>query len=391
MAAWAGWVAALAAASLAAWFASRAIKAEARLAAAREAEEAAGATFEKAAQEALRTAHDDFLRQAKETLGASKAEIRSDLGELVRPVGDGLKALEKATKDLEVKREGAYKELTKGVEDLSGSAGRLQERVGALDTALRGTAGPQGAWGEMALRNLVERAGMVEHCDFEEQATVAGDEGALRPDLSVRLPGGRVLFVDAKVSVKDFMAAVSAGSEEERAAAMAKHVQAVRAHVRRLAGREYQQALPESLDLVVMFLPGESMFAAALEADADLMEEAMRRGVVLASPTTLLALLKNVAFYWRQEQVAEGAREIHARATELHNRVRVFVEHLTAVSKGLVRAVGGFNKAVSSYRSRVLPSGRRLEEIGGGGKPLPEIDEVDDPPTGDLPAGEDAA
>lgn len=378
----------------------KALRAEARLEADEGAAKAAEAVFKASAQQALRDSREDFLEQAKETFGASKAEMARDLGDLVKPVKDGLEALDKSTKALETKRVAAYTELSKGVKDLAGNTDVLRTKVGALDSALRGHAGPQGAWGEMAMRNIVERAGMVEHCDFSTQVTVTGDDSAGRPDMVVNLPGGRTMAVDAKVSIKDFMAAVDASTPDERAAAMGKHVAAVRAHVRRLAGRGYQSALPDSLDLVVMFLPGESMFAAALEADHELMGQAMEQGVVLASPTTLLALLKNVGFYWRQEAVAANAREIQAQASILHERVGRFLGHMGALYRGLTQAVTSYNAAAGSLKGRVLPAGRRISELGAATSELPAVPEVEavpreeysgEPPPEDAAGGSDAA
>ena len=237
----------------------------------------------------------------------------------------------------------------------------LQRETSALSTALRR---PQvrGRWGEMHLRRAVELAGLVDRCDFSEQVRLA--DGALRPDLVVHLAGGRQVVVDAKVPLDAYLDATSAGDEATRTAALTRHARQLRQHVEQLSAKQYWRSLPETPELVVLFVPAESFLAAALETDATLLEHAAQRQVVLASPTTLIALLRTIAHGWRHEVLADQAREVQRLGRDLHDRLGTLNAHLDAMGRSLNAAVGHYNQAVGSLESRVLVAARRFQELG---------------------------
>ena len=246
----------------------------------------------------------------------------------------------------------------------------------------------RGRWGEVTLRRVVELAGMSSYCDFDEQVSVETEEGRLRPDMTVRLPNDRVIIVDSKAPLEAYMDAVEASDEAGRKAALGRHTQALRAHVRALCQKAYWSQFDNAPDFVVLFLPGESFFIAALEADRSLMEDAFRSNVVLASPATLFALLKAVATGWQEHALAENAEKIADVGRELYERVRVFAENFRDVGSGLRSAAKAYDAAVGSYQSRLEPGARKLAELGASsGKELPEVEGVEGP-TRALPEGE---
>jgi DNA recombination protein RmuC len=226
----------------------------------------------------------------------------------------------------------------------------------------------RGQWGEVQLRRVLEMAGMIEHCDFVEQATVTTADGRIRPDVVVKLPGGKSVVVDAKAPLLAFLAARDAKSEAERAELMRQHAQQVRAHVIKLAAKNYWEQFAASPEMVLMFLPGDAFYAAALEQMPELFEEAIAQRVLIATPMTLMGVLRAVHVGWKQERLAESAEEISRCGRDLHERLATFGEHISKVGVALGRTVEAFNGAVGSYENRVLPGARKLEDLGAGGK-----------------------
>jgi DNA recombination protein RmuC len=256
----------------------------------------------------------------------------------------------------------------------------LQKETGHLVTALR-TPQVRGRWGEMTLRRVVELAGLSEHCDFAEQVTVSGEQGRRRPDLIVHLPSDRDIVVDAKVSLDAYLNATSAESEEQREKLLIKHAQQVRTHMNDLGAKAYWDSFPRTPEFVVMFIPGESFFAEAAHHDISLIEDGLQMKVVPATPTTLIALLRAVAYGWRQEQIAKSALEISELGKQLYERMRIVAEHLNDVGGHLQKANVAFNKAVRSLETRVLPSARRFKDLGvATGEEIPILDQVETTP-----------
>jgi DNA recombination protein RmuC len=279
------------------------------------------------------------------------------------PIADALARMDAQLQRLESDRQQARGALDEQLRTLAAGQDRLRTETGALVAALRQ---PQtrGRWGELQLRRVVELAGMTAHCDFVEQASCATDDGLLRPDLVVQLPGGKQVIVDAKAPLTAFLDAYEARDETARTAALAAHARLLREHVRRLSAKAYWDQFDTAPDFVFLFLPGEHFYSAALEADPSLLEEGARQSVLIATPTTLIALLRAVAYGWQQERVAEDARAVAQLGRELHRRLETFAEHLQRVGTRLRSAVGAYNDAVGSFEHRVLPGARRLAEHG---------------------------
>ncbi|MFQ6096430.1 MAG: DNA recombination protein RmuC [Armatimonadota bacterium] len=354
-------------------------------------------TFKALSTDALQASNRQFLELAKQTLEARLKQAEGDLEKrqqavesLVSPLREALKNYDEQIRAMEKRRQEAYGSLEEQLRALGEAHQQLQRETTALVHALR-TPQVRGRWGEITLRRVVEIAGMSQHCDFDEQATTDTEEGRMRPDLVVHLPEGRTIVVDAKAPLSAYMDAMEASNDAERADAMKRHAQGVHQHVRTLGSRAYQDQLSPSPDFVVLFLPGESFFSAALEQDKDLIEAALHNRVLLATPTTLIALLRTVAMTWHQQQVIENAEEIARVSREFFERVAKFSEHLTKVRDGLQRAARAYNEAVGSWERRVLPQGRRLAELGGAPQEAeaPELQPVD-VALRELPAMNDA-
>ena len=323
-------------------------------------------SFRALAAAALQGNNEEFLRLAEERWSTTREQAARDLEErrqgietLLAPLKDTLVKLETRTGEIERAREGAYQALLEQLRGLQEATASLHDKTTSLDSVLRGSQA-QGRWGELALKNVVELAGMSQHVDFQEQATVRDGR---RPDLVVRLPGNRRLAVDAKVPFNAYVEAAEAKTQSRRDAALDRHVAALREHVKKLAARDYAEALGGTVDLVVLFLPGDAFLSAAFARDPDLQLNALRQKVLIATPTTLVALLRTVAIYWQQESMAKNAEKIAGVARDLYERAAIFGEHLSRVGDGLDSAVDAFNRAAGSFERRLLPMGRRLEEL----------------------------
>ncbi len=356
--------------------------AEERQAAWEESRKQLAGEFAELSAQALARNNAQFIELADARFRATQKEVSGDLEQrkqaieqLLSPLREQLGKYEEGLRRLELERKGAYSTLTEQVRHLSESQQQLQTETRNLVTALRAPA-TRGRWGEMQLRRVVEMAGMVEHCDFDEQVTATTDDGRLRPDMVVHLPGARCVVVDAKVPLQAFLDANEASDDESRRAHLQAHARQLRAHVDSLAKKAYWEQFEHSPQFVVAFVPGEPLLAAALEHDPSLLEHAVTNNVVFATPTNLIALLRTVAAGWQQEDVAENAREVQHIGRELYKRLCTFGDHLARVGRGLTNAVESYNDAVGSLERRVLTQARRFNDLGVVGSGAQDMDEL---------------
>jgi DNA recombination protein RmuC len=330
-------------------------------------------TFKALSTEALQAS----LTQLQEMNRAQSESGQKSVEQLVAPLREQLGRVDQQLVKLDQERHESRGRLEAQLRSLTEAGDKLRTETGALVTALR-KPNARGQWGQMQLRNVVELAGMVKHCDFVEQASLAGDETTLRPDLVVRLPGGKQVMIDAKAPLQGVLDAYEARDDDERQRHLSDHARLLRKHVRALADKAYWSQAEATPDFVVMFLPGEHLYSVALEADPMLLEDAMSKRVLIATPTTLLALLRAVGYGWQQERVAESAQEISELGRELHGRLVKLSTLLSTLGTRLSSTVRAYNETVGSYEARVLPGARRFAEHGAvsADSELPRLDQV---------------
>ncbi|MBT8081182.1 MAG: DNA recombination protein RmuC [Gammaproteobacteria bacterium] len=322
----------------------------------------------------LRANSDTFLRLARQNLETHQQKAKSELSErekaveaLVKPIRDALDASQKQISELEKSRSEAYGSIRTHLEAMQISQKSLTKETQNLVTALRRPE-VRGQWGEITLRRLVELAGMVEHCDFVEQMHVVGDEQNIRPDMIVNMPDQRQLVVDVKTPLDAYLAAAEADNDAQRKLGLERHAKNVRAHIRLLASKAYWKQFDESPEFVILFIPGDQFLSAALGEEPDLIEYALSQQIILATPTSFVALLKAVAYGWRQLALADNAKEIRILAEDLYGRLSTFVSHMNKVGRQLASSVENYNRAVGSLERSVLPGARKFTELGVHGK-----------------------
>ncbi len=357
--------------------------------------------FQNTGSKVLSKAQEAFLERASERFGHAEKTSEEKLKALLAPVGEKLSNYEKQVSELEAKRVDAFGQLHGLIQSMRDGQEKVREEAARLGNSLRNAPKARGRWGEQQLRNVLEQCGLAEHTDFVTEQSIETDDGRLRPDAVVNIPGQKKLVIDAKVSLNAYQEAFEAEDDERREAALAQHVSSMRNHVQQLGAKSYQSQFEEAPDYVVMFVPGEHFVAAALEKDPDLWEFAFRNRVLLATPTNLVAIARTVAQVWRQDGLAREAREIGRMGGELYDRLAVAAEHLKRVGSGLEGAVNNYNKFVGSFERNVLSAGRRLRDkhIEIGKREIEDVPEIEAAPRyGEgsserpaLPLGADAA
>jgi len=351
------------------------------------AEEKLTTTFQALSGESLKSNNKAFIDLAKETLETVLSKAKGDFGEkeesvknIVSSLNEALKRYEQQVGELEKKRAADYGSLENQIKTMVLTNQQLQKETGNLVTALRRPE-VRGRWGEVTLKRVVELSGMSEHCDFTEQVSVTTEDGRSRPDMIVHLPASREIVVDSKVSLDAYIDATTVTDEEQRKGLIEKHSQHVRNHMKALMNKKYWEQFAQVPEFVVMFIPGESFLSAALSVDHTLIEDGMENKVIIATPTTLIALLRAVAFGWRQEQIAKHAQEIATLGKEIYDRFEPFLGHVNKTGGYLSQATVAFNKMVMSLERRVMVSVRKFKELGAAGdKELPEAEPIEQIP-----------
>lgn len=344
-------------------------------------------TFKALSADALQSSSEQFLKLAQENFSRYQVRASGDLekrqqaiSELVAPIRKSLEQVDDKIEKLERAREGAYAGLQEQIRNLLETQNRLQSETSNLVFALK-TPNVRGRWGELQLERTVEFAGMTEHVDFVQQASTEGETGRLRPDLLVKLPGGKHIIVDAKAPLDAYLRAVETDDGDERLRLLKDHARQIRDHIKAMGTKAYWRQFDPTPEFVVIFLPGEAFFSAALEQDPDLIQYGSGENVLLATPTTLIALLKAAAYGWRQEAIAEQAREISLLGRELYERLAVQSGHYADVGRSLKRSVESYNKSIRSLETRVMVTARKFESLANGGrKRLADLDPIEEIP-----------
>ena len=326
--------------------------------------------FSDLANQSLKSNSENFLRLAEQNLGAQQDKAKRDFGDrekaiedLVKPISDALQASQKQITELEKSRSEAYGGIKSQLESMHLGQQSLAQETQNLVKALRRPE-VRGRWGEITLRRLVELAGMVEHCDFQEQVHSVDDGQIIRPDMVVRMPNQRDLVVDVKTPLDAYLEAVEAKDDAQRKLGLQRHARNVREHIRALSSKAYWAQFTNSPEFVILFIPGDQFLSAALNEDPDLIETALAQQIILATPTSFVALLKAVAYGWRQLALADNAQEIRVLAEDLYGRLSTFVTHMNKVGRQLGSSVDSYNRAVGSLERKVLPGARKFVELG---------------------------
>jgi DNA recombination protein RmuC len=324
------------------------------------------AQFREVGDKLLEKAHQDFLAKAGERFSEADKASETKLKELLAPVETTLKRYEEGLQRVEKERVDHYAGLREAVELVRAGQGQVRDETRNLVNALRSSPKARGRWGEQSLRNVLEQAGLSPYADFQTEVSVDGEDGKLRPDVVVRLPGGRQLIIDAKCSLNAYLDACDEVDDDKRAACFRAHVASIRNHAQHLGSKSYWAQFDDSVELVVMYVPGEHFLNAALEIDPELWEWAFERKVLLATPTNLVVVARTAAHYWEQSARNEAAEEIARLAKELHSRLATMAQHMERMGKNLTTANAAYNQMVGSFESQVLPQTRRFESLGAG-------------------------